>query len=169
LDFFATQDELTEVPNRRRFNHVYQEQWNHALRAKAPLAITMCDIDYFKAYNDTLGHQAGDDCLKKVAQIMENILQRETDCVARYGGEEFVYVLPITEQKGAAFLMDSLHKALADAKIPHPSSEVSQYITLSIGIAASVPQDKNKEALLKSADEALYHAKAQGRNRTVFA
>jgi len=169
LKFYATQDELTELPNRRQFNQVYQNEWNHALRAKSSLAVIMCDIDCFRAYNDTLGHQAGDECLQKVARIMKDTLQRETDCVARYGGEEFVFILPSTKLDGAQKLMDKLQQSLADAKIPHPSSHTSQYVTLSIGIAGCVPQDKDKHALLKAADDAMYQAKIDGRNRTVLA
>jgi len=169
LKFQATHDELTTMPNRRKFNHVYKEEWNRARRAKSSLALCMCDIDFFKAYNDTLGHQAGDDCLQAVAKFMKNTLKREIDCVARYGGEEFVFILPTTEQKGAKWLMEKLHKALAEAKIPHPSSEVSKFVTLSIGVAASFPQGTNKDDLLKDADNAMYQAKVQGRNKTVLA
>ncbi len=169
LKEMATHDELTLLHNRRSFNKVFNNAWYNALRAKTPLTIAICDIDFFKKYNDTLGHQAGDMCLQQVAQVLQGILKRETDFVARYGGEEFVFILPVTYAEGARWFMDKLHKHVAEAKIKHPASDVSQYVTLSIGIATCTPNSKEKCILIEAADKALYQAKAQGRNRTVLA
>ena len=169
LKQMATRDELTLLHNRRSFNKTFSKEWSLALRAKTSLAIAICDIDYFKKYNDTLGHQAGDICLQHVAQVLQDILKRETDFVARYGGEEFVFILPVTYAEGARWLMEKLHGHLAEAKIEHPASDVSKYITLSIGVAACVPNSKEKCKLIEAADKALYQAKAQGRNQTVLA
>ncbi len=169
LKEMTMRDELTLLHNRRSFNKVFWKEWSNALRAKTPLTITICDIDFFKKYNDTLGHQAGDACLQQVAQVLMNILKRETDFVARYGGEEFVFILPVTYAEGARWLMEKLREHLAEAKIEHPASDVSEYITLSIGVASCIPSNKEKFELIKAADIALYQAKAQGRNRTVLA
>jgi len=167
LNKMATLDELTGIHNRRSFNSTLSSEWNHALRAQSSLSIVLCDIDCFKRYNDTLGHQAGDECLRNVAVVMQAVLQRHVDSVSRYGGEEFAYILPFTDTEGAVNLMKELHDKLAMQKISHPDSEVSDYITLSAGVASIVPSNTSSiEALLLAADQALYRAKEEGRNRT---
>src|SRR5690606_31786275 len=128
-----------------------------AARQKTNLSLVLCDVDCFKAYNDHYGHLAGDECLRKVAQILQTACQRSTDLVARYGGEEFALVLPDTHRTGAAQHVRNIRQALAEAAIEHARSTVSPYITLSIGIAAYIPgKDMKPEDLIARADEALY-------------
>ncbi|HKI61566.1 MAG TPA: diguanylate cyclase, partial [Mariprofundaceae bacterium] len=167
LNDLAVRDELTGVANRRCFNVTLANEWNHALRARYTLSLVICDIDYFKEYNDSLGHQAGDTCLIAVAKILQGILQRPVDSMARYGGDEFAYILPFTDAKGAVAMMQLLHKSLAREKVPHPDSAVSDHVTLSIGIASLTPTpDHSIEELISTADQELYRAKEEGRNRT---
>ena len=162
----STHDALTSIHNRRHFNAVLKKNWNDAIRSKTPIALAMCDIDFFKNYNDTLGHQAGDTCLSKVAKVMSDLLKRPTDSVSRYGGEEFAYILPFTNGKGAEQVMQELQKNLRTCKIPHPSSDISSYLTLSIGIFACIPTAKHSlDSFIRQADQALYKAKEKGRNR----
>lgn len=170
LDQLAIQDELTSLHNRRSFNKIFHRQWGYAKRMQTSIAVAMCDIDYFKLYNDGLGHLEGDACLVKVAKLMKKLPKRDMDSIARYGGEEFVFVFPATDIEGAHKIMKDMHQRLKDAQIVHPASNVSQYVTLSIGIAACVPQQGDgMEELLKASDKALYVAKEEGRNRTVLA
>jgi diguanylate cyclase (GGDEF)-like protein len=165
----ATLDVLTGIANRRSFNSTLSNEWNHALRAQASLSLVICDIDLFKQYNDALGHQAGDECLRSVAEVMRSILQRPVDSVARYGGEEFAFILPFTDVDGAANMMDKLHDKLRMKKLPHPDSQVSDYVTISAGIASLIPgQESSIEEFISTADGALYRAKDEGRNRTCY-
>ncbi len=165
----ATQDELTGIANRRSFNLTLSNEWNHALRVRGPLSLVICDIDLFKQYNDALGHQAGDECLRSVAEVMRSILQRPVDSIARYGGEEFAFILPFTDVDGAANMMDRLHDKLRMKKLPHPDSKVSDYVTISAGIASLIPSSESSiEEFISTADGALYRAKEEGRNRTCY-
>ena len=158
-------DGLTRIPNRRRFDEAFTEERKRALRSKVPLSILMIDLDLFKAYNDTYGHLQGDDVLKLVAKTLYNSLQRPGDLVARWGGEEFVALLPDTTSEGAMRVGESLRKAVHDLKIPHEASTVSEFLTISIGVATSKENDpESYEDLLKRADEAIYRAKDHGRN-----
>jgi len=158
-------DDLTHLPNRRHFSQLYQQQWGGAKRANQPLACLMIDIDEFKNYNDHYGHQAGDQCLQQVAQLLNQCLQRPEDQVARYGGEEFVAVLPETSASGAALVAQRMVETLHKADWPHAKSHHG-HVTISIGIACSQPVDgDNPDTLLKHADQALYLAKDRGRNR----
>lgn len=167
LNEIATHDELTNIPNRRHFNLTLSNEWNHALRAQYPLSLTICDIDFFKQYNDALGHQAGDECLISVAKVMQSILQRPVDSIARYGGDELAYILPFTNIEGAIAMMQTLHNTLSAEKIPHPDSEISDCITLSVGVASITPDPNSSiEELISAADRQLYRAKEEGRNRT---
>ena len=128
----------------------------------------MCDVDFFKQFNDTYGHQQGDDCLQKVARAIAGRLQRPGDLLARYGGEEFAVILPDTEAKDAAVVAENIRKAVEDAKIPHRASKVNPFVTISLGIASTVPAShKTNEIgpLMKQADLALYEAKHGGRNQ----
>ena len=162
----ATLDELTGINNRRSFNAILSSEWNRAQRAHYSLSLVMCDIDFFKQYNDALGHQAGDECLRLVAEVMQSILQRPVDTVARYGGEEFVFIFPFTDAQGAVKVMNRFFDKLRLKKIIHPKSEVSDYLTVSAGVASLIPDSKHSiEALISAADDALYRAKAGGRNR----
>jgi len=157
-------DGLTEVANRRRFDQYLNGEWRLA-REKAPLCLILCDIDYFKNYNDFYGHQAGDVCLKQIAQALTQIAKRPADLVARYGGEEFAVILPNTSVEGAVQVAKLIRSAIEQLKIPHAKSHVSNVVTASLGISSQVPQSQGHvEALITAADRALYAAKKQGRN-----
>lgn len=153
-------DPLTAIPNRRFFN----EHLRSALRRRQPLALILCDIDHFKAYNDQFGHPAGDQCLRLVAQTLHNNLQRCGDFCARYGGEEFVLVLPNTRLEGARALAEKLRLAVLALRLDHPKS-VSNLVSMSFGITSMDSADATTDALIQHADLALYRAKDLGRNR----
>jgi diguanylate cyclase (GGDEF)-like protein len=130
------------------------------------LSLILCDIDYFKPYNDTYGHPAGDVCLQQVAQALEQVTQRPADLVARYGGEEFTIVLPDTDLAGAEAIARAIQQALAELGLYHGASPLGQHITLSLGIASLIPTTGQKaQTLIDQADAALYTAKQQGRDR----
>jgi diguanylate cyclase (GGDEF)-like protein/PAS domain S-box-containing protein len=170
LQRLATLDGLTQVANRRRFDEYLDQEWRRLKRDRIPLSLIMCDIDCFKAYNDTYGHQAGDACLIAVANAIATALKRPADLVARYGGEEFAAILPNTTGSGAFKVAQTIRAAVQALKIVHASSLVSEYVTLSLGVACTVPdRDTLPETLLKAADEALYQAKASGRDASVYA
>jgi len=158
-------DGLTSIANRRRFNEFFYKECLRSVREKTPLTLLLIDIDFFKLYNDNFGHVRGDDCISTVAKALQNAVQRPADLVARYGGEEFAVVLPNTEIEGALKLARLLHNTIANLKIPHPHSAVSDYLTVSIGIACKIINDTNSpEELIELADNALYDAKNFGRN-----
>jgi diguanylate cyclase (GGDEF)-like protein len=167
LEIMANLDGLTQIANRRHFDAYLALEWQRHQREKNPLALIMIDIDYFKLYNDSYGHQGGDDCLIQVAQAIAQVPQRPTDLVARYGGEEFVAVLSNTDTEGALKVADTIQKAIADLAIPH-HTYINNHLTLSIGIAIMIPAlDQSLETLISHADKALYAAKEQGRNRAI--
>ncbi len=162
-------DGLTQIPNRRYFDLYLQQQWEQCQKNGQYISLILCDIDYFKKYNDTYGHQAGDQCLKQVAQ---NIYQasRANDLAARYGGEEFVIVLSNTDAKSAQIVAARISHILRSRRIPHSSSQVSQYVSLSCGVASTnLSNVSSPEELIMIADHALYQAKEQGRDRAVVA
>lgn len=168
LNEYATKDGLTNIYNRRSFDQRMIEELNRATREKMPLTLLMCDIDYFKAYNDTYGHQAGDDCLYKVATLINTFFQRGGEMVARYGGEEFAVILPGTDTERAQWLAEMVVRAIHELAIPHSSSKVSDTVTISIGIGSYTPKGNispSPTQLLRAADEGLYKAKANGRDR----
>jgi diguanylate cyclase (GGDEF)-like protein len=166
LQRLANLDGLTQVANRRYFEEVLQQEWKRSRREQAPLSLLLCDIDSFKLYNDSYGHLAGDDCLKRVAQAIEQSTRRPADFVARYGGEEFAILLPNTIIDGARFIADQIQQTIADLQIPHTDSPTCSIVTLSIGIACIIPSPQdNPEQLVSITDQALYAAKANGRNR----
>lgn len=166
----ATSDGLTQLANRRHFDQSLCQEWQRLTREKQPLSLILCDIDFFKRYNDTYGHQAGDDCLKQVALAIKKVVKRPADLVARYGGEEFVVMLPNTPAAGAIAIAQNIQNQVQVLQIGHRNSSVSLVVTLSLGIATCIPYPEMEPvALLKSADEALYQAKAQGRNQWVYA
>ena len=166
LQRIASTDSLTGISNRRHFDRVFPDEWRRAEREKEPLSVIMIDIDFFKAFNDTYGHQAGDECLRKVAAALRSSLRRPGDVVARYGGEEFVAVLPGVDRRGALRVAEGMHEKVAALKIPHEQSSVSEWVSISLGVATAVPE-KNRapEELLERADKAVYSAKQKGRNR----
>lgn len=166
LQRLATLDGLTELANRRRFDEYLEVEWRRLARDQKPLSLILVDVDYFKLYNDTYGHQAGDRCLQSIAKILQRVVKRPADLVARYGGEEFALILPNTEMKGAIHLVQCIREELKRAAIPHPSSPVNSCITLSLGSATLIPVHKALPTLIiAAADSALYQAKSQGRNR----
>ena len=158
-------DELTQIPNRRYFNQYMQQQWGSSQRETQPLSLLLCDLDFFKFYNDFYGHKQGDLCLKQVAQVLKAVLKRPADLVFRYGGEEFAILLPNTSIVGAQIVAAQLVKGVEQQKLPHNLSEVSAYVTLSIGVSAVIPtQQLASDTLFHQADMALYEAKKTGRN-----
>jgi len=166
LEVMATHDALTGIPNRRSFDTTLEQAWRHAARMGEVLAVLMIDIDFFKALNDTYGHQTGDDCLAGVAREIKSMLPRKVDYVSRYGGEEFAVILPETTADGALQVAERLRSGILALAIPHASSQY-EYVTVSIGAAAGSATDTtNACSLLKAADEALYRAKSSGRNQT---
>lgn len=168
LQRLAILDGLTQIPNRRRLDEYLDQEWKRAIREQSTLAFIMCDVDFFKRYNDTHGHQAGDKCLQQVAQAISRSVKRAADLAARYGGEEFAVVLPNTELSGAVQVASEIAQAVATLYLSHPASTASPYISLSIGVAALVPAAHiSLSALVQAADTALYQAKTQGRNRIV--
>lgn len=161
----ALVDGLTGIANRRKFDDTFPREWARAARDGTPLALLMMDVDYFKAFNDSYGHQAGDLCLQTLARTLGDCLQRPADLFARYGGEEFIALLPGTELTGATAFAERMREKLADLAITHEGSSLG-HVTLSIGAVAEIPTaGASPEALLRAADEALYRAKAGGRNR----
>lgn len=167
LQRLSSLDGLTGIANRRQFDKMLDKEWQRALRNCTGLTLVMIDIDYFKLYNDTHGHQLGDDCLKAVARELDHVVHRPSDMVARYGGEEFGVILPDTTEEGALQVAEKMQQTIHDLNIEHEASRVSDRITLSIGIATATPRGGQWDELLKQADAALYEAKSAGRNRIV--
>lgn len=166
LERLASMDGLTKVANRRSFDKYLEQAWKSVGSGRSSLALILCDIDYFKNYNDTYGHQAGDVCLMQVAQAIERAVKRSTDLVARYGGEEFAVVLPNTSPAGVEQVALEIQREIQQLDIPHSRSEVSTCITLSLGISAiSCTKKKHSGMLIAAADRGLYQAKYEGRNR----
>ncbi len=166
LQRLATVDGLTQVANRRRFDEYLDDEWQRMMREKLPLSLILCDIDCFKSYNDTYGHQAGDDCLRQVARIIQRAAKRAIDLPARYGGEEFAVILPNTEQSGATQVAHDIQAGIEELEIAHVNSEVTPIVTVSLGVATTIPSQGNSpEKLIMAADKALYQAKAEGRDR----
>ena len=166
LQRLASLDGLTGVANRRRFDEYLDTEWQLMAREKLPLSLILCDIDFFKKYNDTYGHQAGDACLRQVADALRFCARRSVDLVARYGGEEFVVILPNTTVSVAAQIAEEMRSVVNALQIPHVQSAVSEHVTLSLGIACLTPTLNTSPAMLiAAADAALYQAKAAGRNR----
>jgi diguanylate cyclase (GGDEF)-like protein/PAS domain S-box-containing protein len=165
LKKYSMEDGLTGLANRRRFDMALEIEWQRALREQQPLAIIMMDIDYFKMFNDIYGHQAGDDCLKKVAACLRKNVHRAGDLVARYGGEEFVVVLPNTDIEGGREVAEAMHRSVRALKMRHQGAPGRDNLTISAGVAAAIPcRGQNAAELLKQADKALYRAKNAGRD-----
>ncbi|AFZ43893.1 diguanylate cyclase with PAS/PAC sensor [Halothece sp. PCC 7418] len=168
LKQLATVDGLTQIANRRTFDKHLQAEWNRACRQSLPLSLIFCDVDYFKKYNDYYGHQAGDDCLQKVALIIKENCKRAEDFPARYGGEEFAIICAGINADNAKNLAENIRKQLFHSAIPHERNPDQNRVTLSIGIASVIPRPCDKaNNLLREADRALYEAKKQGRDRAI--
>ncbi|NEO25861.1 MAG: sensor domain-containing diguanylate cyclase [Kamptonema sp. SIO4C4] len=166
LQHLAAIDDLTQLANRRSFDEYLHREWLRLQRHHKPLSLILADVDYFKRYNDTYGHPAGDDCLQEVAKILQQMARRSADLVARYGGEEFALILPNTNSHGAMQVAHQIQFHLQQRKLKHPDSDVSDCVTLSLGVGSMIPTSQfSPEDLITLADQALYHAKKEGRDR----
>lgn len=166
LKRIAEIDGLTQIPNRRTFDETLARHWQHLSNTQQPLSAILCDIDYFKRYNDTYGHQQGDSCLISVAQALHNSLPDETGLAARYGGEEFIFLLPNTELEAASAIAEQARRNIELLNLEHRASEIAKHVTLSLGVASIIPSsDFCAKQLIEAADSALYQSKENGRNR----
>lgn len=169
LQILSVTDEQTGLKNRRYFNTRLIEEWKRAVRAKSALGLALIDIDYFKQYNDTYGHQAGDECLEKIAMVMSSRFKRVSEFVARYGGEEFSIVLSEGSQEETRRDFENLCESIKNENIEHKTSPICDSVTISVGVVFGYPGTKSDmDDFVKVADEALYEAKRAGRNRVVF-
>jgi diguanylate cyclase (GGDEF)-like protein len=165
VEVLALADGLTGLANRRRFDQYMTAEWRRSMRNCQPISLLMLDVDLFKLYNDTYGHQRGDNCLKQIAEACMDVVSRPGDLVARFGGEEFVVVLPNTDSEGALQVANEICESLRSRGLPHTGSPFG-IITISIGCATLVPQaDRHAPDLIAIADHALYAAKHNGRNQ----
>ncbi|MGE5331596.1 MAG: diguanylate cyclase domain-containing protein [Nitrospirota bacterium] len=168
LEQLTTQDHLTGISNRRRFDDSLAQEWQRAAREQTPLSLVAIDIDHFKAYNDHYGHPQGDQCLIRVARALATCVTRPTDLVARCGGEEFAGLLPSTDSTGAARLAGQMRAAIEAEGLEHARSPTHPHVTISLGVATVVPQaEESAQLLVDLADAALYEAKGAGRNAFV--
>ncbi len=169
LEKLVNIDGLTQIANRRCFDNRLQQEWQRLYREQQPLSLLLFDVDYFKRYNDFYGHQMGDQCLIELAQAVQQVVCRSADLLARYGGEEFVIILPNTDVEGAIIIAQRIHAAIKALAIPHQASEVSDTVTVSLGISSQIPTSETLSAnLVEQADQALYRAKQHGRNQFVI-
>lgn len=168
LERLANIDGLTEIANRRLFDEYLSQEWHRLKREQLPLSLIMIDVDSFKLYNDTYRHLAGDNCLKNIAQTINHVVKRPADLVARYGGEEFAVILPNTPLEGAVEVAKNISTEIRQLGIIHEKSSVSEYVTLSLGIASLIPTAESSPSyLIDIADKALSQAKQEGKNRFV--
>lgn len=169
LAALALQDGLTGLGNRRSFDQTLDRSWRETLREGGEMALLILDIDYFKQFNDSQGHQAGDDCLRTVAKCISQYARRPSDMACRYGGEEFAIILGKTEPNAAIEIAEEVRSSIAALRVPHETSKCSRYVTVSVGLATAVARlggsIRMPESLLQAADHALYKAKESGRNR----
>jgi diguanylate cyclase (GGDEF)-like protein len=169
LQRLSMTDGLTGLANRRFFDELSAREWRRCERMKKPMSLVMVDVDHFKKYNDTYGHQGGDECLKLVAAQVARAAPRASDLAARYGGEEFVLVLGETTMDGAKWVANHIRQHVAELNMPHSASSIG-HVSVSCGVASVLPLEGQEfDTLLKFADEALYKAKEQGRNTVVCA
>lgn len=168
LEAMVRVDELTKIANRKGYNEALEQALEVTQRFEKPLTLLLIDVDYFKQYNDHLGHQAGDRCLRGIAKLISNHARRAIDTAARIGGEEFALILPSCDQEQAVTIADNMQEALAKQMIYHPASPISPNVTISVGITEFTPND-DSGTLYNKADMALYEAKHQGRNCFVVA
>jgi len=169
LNELAERDGMTGLYNRRIFDDYMQRIWRQSRREDVGVAIIFVDIDFFKIFNDLYGHQAGDDCLKRVAKCIARGAKRPFDFSARYGGEEFVLVLYGPPDDYARSLPEQIRQDVLDLAIPHGGSQAAKYVSVSVGIAlAQAGSNRSMAGAIQTADEALYQAKREGRNRVVF-
>ena len=163
-------DCLTQIANRRYFDTTLEQEWRRLRREFAPLSLIICDLDCFKTFNDTYGHQAGDNCLQEVAKAIRETLKRPADLAARYGGEEFAVILPNTDANGAVGVAEKIRQRIKAMAISHiNSTDKQKIVTASAGIASTVPhREANAAQLLRAADAALYQSKKTGRDRVTL-
>jgi diguanylate cyclase (GGDEF)-like protein/PAS domain S-box-containing protein len=165
LEALSFKDGLTGVANRRMFDSILEVEWANARRTNQPLSMILLDIDYFKQYNDHYGHVQGDQCLKRMGQVLSSAATRSRDFVARFGGEEFVLVLPETDEESAAKIAERCRNLLFKEQIPHEKSLVSQILSVSLGVGTIVPAHTDESiAFIEEVDKRLYRAKQNGRN-----
>jgi len=162
----ASLDSLTEIANRRRFDEYLEREWQRLTQEQTSLSLILCDVDFFKIYNDTYGHQAGDRCLQQIAKALQEAVKCEGDLVARYGGEEFAVILPSSNSDRAVSIVEKIQDSVRALELNYPQSPISSYVTLTFGVASIIPDpETSKESLIAGADRALYKAKALGRDR----
>ena len=167
LEELASMDPLTNVPNRRAFEQAVSKEWQRCQREGQPISFVMIDVDLFKEYNDNYGHGAGDECLARIAKAINGCIHRPGDMLARYGGEEFAAILAGTDSEGALQMAQQFHAAVAELTLPHEHSTISDYVTISIGVATTSRTDGVMlEELCEAADKMLYQAKESGRSLT---
>jgi len=167
LETLSYRDGLTDTPNRRMFETMFEREWGSARRNQHPLSVILLDIDFFKEYNDSFGHLAGDQCLRDVARVLlKETARRPRDLVSRYGGEEFVILLPETDGKAAQVIAEQLRNAVQATRIAHPRSKAAGHVTVSLGVSSTIPKDGDEaRGFLNAVDRLLYKAKEHGRNR----
>lgn len=165
VKLLAETDSLTLIANRRRFDDYLEQKWRELGTDRSPLTLILCDVDFFKLYNDEYGHPSGDACLKRVAHALSSVMRSGLDLVCRYGGEEFGIILPNTPQDSALPVADRIKSVIEQLAIPHCQSKISQFVTLSMGIVTTVPNpDMFPSELVEATDQMLYQAKQKGRN-----
>lgn len=169
LEIMSMTDGLTGVMNRSKFETTIKDEWNRCKRHSIPLSLIMVDIDFFKEFNDNYGHQAGDRCVKLIADVLTVYAKRSSDKVARYGGDEFMVLLPYTNGEGALNLAEQIRKGVEEKSVPHSCSNISDHVTVSLGINTIIPSDESSiDKFISNTDKALYMAKKR-RNCSVFA
>jgi len=170
LESMASIDGLTAIANRRRFDVVLSQEWKRAVRSGSAISLAMIDVDEFKKFNDCYGHARGDECLRSVAGVLQNITRRPPDLAARYGGEEFAIVLPDTEAEAMPLLLGRLLDGVRELGIEHQRSSCSGNVTVSVGAVTLQPQrDGDPSSAVEAADRLLYEVKRGGRNHAVHA
>ena len=170
LETLSFKDDLTGVANRRQFNIVFHKEWARGRRSLSPLSLVMLDIDFFKQYNDHYGHVQGDDCLRRVGLALSSAPVRSSDLIARYGGEEFALLLPDTSLESARQVAEKCRSLIVRQQIPHEKSSISNVVTVSLGVATTIPSSDNSPlGFIDQVDKLLYQAKQNGRNRVVSA
>jgi diguanylate cyclase (GGDEF)-like protein len=163
---FSFLDGLTGLSNRRRFDQFLDQEWRRGQRSRSPLSLILIDVDYFKAFNDALGHLGGDDCLRQVAMSLEGSIHRAGDLIGRFGGDEFACVLADTDAVGAAGVAENIQASIAALALAHPNSPASSLVTLSLGVVTRIAEyGEEPDALIQGAERALAAAQESGRNR----
>jgi adenylate cyclase len=169
LRSLAERDGLTQLANRRTFDEALQQAWVKGVRSQEPIALILCDVDFFKLYNDAYGHPQGDECLRQVAKSIRSIVKSNKTLAARYGGEEFVVLLPNTNAEAALGLAETIRHSIKSAQLPHRASKVADHVTLSLGVTCLVPSMAVPiNSVVQFADLGLYRAKESGRDRATL-